>query len=78
MASDNEIALWAENHDALKRLKAGVSQAAKDHSDLDRLLHIRSLSGILRSKTSMTQALFEERAKDKKREEAKFKKLRRS
>jgi hypothetical protein len=59
-------------------LKAGVSQIADDHSDLDRLLHIRSLSGILKSKTSMTQALLKERARDKKREEAKFKKLRTS
>jgi len=78
MASDKEIAPWAESHDALKRLNAGVSQIANDHGDRDRLLHIRTLSGILKSKTSMTQALLKERARDKKREEAKFKKFRRS
>ena len=38
--------------------------------------YFRSLVGMLKSKTSMTKALLRERARDKKREEAKFKKLR--
>ena len=38
--------------------------------------YFRSLVGMFKSKTSMTKALLRERARDKKREEAKFKKLR--
>ncbi len=34
--------------------------------------HVRSVCGLLTSKTSATQALLKERAKDKEREEAKF------
>ena len=38
--------------------------------------YIRSVCGMLKSDTSMTKALLEERARDKEREEAKFEKLR--
>ena len=38
--------------------------------------YIRSVCGILKSDTSMTKALLEERARDKEREESKFEKLR--
>lgn len=38
--------------------------------------YIRSVCGMLKSNTSMTKALLEERARDKEREEAKFEKLR--
>ncbi len=38
--------------------------------------YIRSVCGMLKSETSMTKALLEERAKDKRREEAKFGKFR--
>lgn len=37
--------------------------------------YFHSLVGMFKSKTSMTKALLRERARDKKREEAKFKKL---
>ncbi len=37
--------------------------------------YIRSVCGILKSETSMTQELLKERAKDKEREENKFEKL---
>jgi AbrB family looped-hinge helix DNA binding protein len=37
--------------------------------------YIQSVCGFLKSRTSATQALLKERAKDKKREEAKFAKL---
>ena len=37
--------------------------------------YIRSMRGILKSDTSMTQELIEERARDKEREEAKLKKF---
>ena len=37
--------------------------------------YIRSVCGLLKSETSVTQALIKERAKDKEREEAKFEKL---
>jgi hypothetical protein len=37
--------------------------------------YIQSVCGLLKSGTSVTQALLKERAKDKKREEAKFAKL---
>lgn len=37
--------------------------------------YFRSLVGMFKSKTSMTKTLLRERARDKKREEAKFKKL---
>ena len=36
---------------------------------------IRKVSGMLKSKTSVTKALVKERARDKKREEKKFKKF---
>ena len=38
--------------------------------------YIQSVCGMLKSKTSMTKALLEERERDKEREEAKFEKLR--
>lgn len=38
--------------------------------------YIRSVCGMLKSETSMTKALLQERAKDKRREEAKFEKFR--
>ena len=38
--------------------------------------YIRSVCGMLKTDTSMTKALLEERARDKEREEAKFEKLR--
>ena len=38
--------------------------------------YIRSVCGMLKSETSMTKALLEERARDKEREETKFEKLR--
>ncbi len=38
--------------------------------------YIRSVCGMLKSDTSITKALLEERARDKEREEAKFEKLR--
>jgi AbrB family looped-hinge helix DNA binding protein len=38
--------------------------------------YIRRVCGMLKSETSMTKALLEERAKDKRREEAKFEKFR--
>lgn len=38
--------------------------------------YIRSVCGMLKSDTSMTKALLEERARDKEREEAKFEKFR--
>jgi len=38
--------------------------------------NIRAVCGMLKSKTSVTKALLKERAKDKKREEAKLKKFR--
>ena len=38
--------------------------------------YVRSLVGLFKSKTSMTKALLRERARDKKREEAKFSKRR--
>jgi len=38
--------------------------------------YIRSVCGMLKSDTSMTKALLEERARDKEREETKFEKLR--
>jgi hypothetical protein len=37
--------------------------------------NIRAACGMLRSKTSVTKALLSERAKDKKREEAKLKRV---
>ncbi len=37
--------------------------------------YFRSIVGLLKSKTSITKALLRERARDKKREEAKFKTL---
>lgn len=37
--------------------------------------YIRSLCGMLKSKTSVTQELLKERAKDKEREETKFEKV---
>ena len=37
--------------------------------------YIRSVCGLLKSETSVTQALIKERAKDKEPEEAKFEKL---
>lgn len=37
--------------------------------------YIRSMCGILKSETSMTEELLRERAKDREREEAKFEKL---
>ena len=37
--------------------------------------YIRSVCGMLKSETSMTQALLKERAKDKEREEAKLEKF---
>ena len=37
--------------------------------------YFQKMCGILKSKTSMTQALIEERARDKEREETKFKKF---
>jgi len=36
---------------------------------------IRAVCGMLKSKTSVTKTLFKERAKDKKREEAKLKRI---
>ena len=38
--------------------------------------YIRSVCGMLKSKTSMSKALLDERARDKEREEGKFEKLR--
>jgi len=38
--------------------------------------YIRNLCGMLKSETSVTKALLEERARDKKREEAKLEKFR--
>jgi AbrB family looped-hinge helix DNA binding protein len=38
--------------------------------------YIRSVCGMLKSQTSLTKALLEERARDKEREEAKFAKFR--
>jgi len=38
--------------------------------------YIRNVCGMLKSDTSMTKALLEERTRDKEREEAKFEKLR--
>lgn len=38
--------------------------------------YIRSVCGMLKSETSLTKALLEERARDKEREEAKFAKFR--
>ncbi len=38
--------------------------------------YIRSVCGMLKSDTSMTKALLEERARDKEREESKFEKFR--
>jgi len=38
--------------------------------------YIRGVCGMLKSDTSLTKALLEERARDKEREEAKFEKLR--
>lgn len=37
--------------------------------------YVRSLCGLLKSETSMSKALLQERAKDKEREEAKFEKF---